>query len=270
MIRLIKVSLFIFVFIQYGYSINPMKEYKVKPEQFEMDYKELKIKTSDGASLNTWVMNTQSENKKNYTFVIAGSDVGNMGFTLAYVAYLLNDGYDVVTFDYRGFGESSNFEFNPNNLYHDEYIEDFRTIINWVRSELKPENIGVLAFSMGTLISTAGYEDAKYEILISEGFIKCPKKVAKRIKNSKGKAIKLPKPSKSLCNKSKKINIPILVFASEKAKIATLKDSQQVVKQRQNRKLIVHNGEHLRGAFTIGLDNYLDKINEFIENLTDV
>lgn len=256
---------FMLIFIHYGYSINPIREYKMTPEQFNLEFEEVKIKTSDGAELNTWVMKTSVEKKSNFTFIIAGSDAGNMGFSLPYAMHLLNNGYDVITFDYRGFGESSDFSFNPNNLYHDEYIKDFTTVVNWSRKELKSENIGVLAFSMGTLISTVGYRNANYEILVGEGFLNCPKKVVKRIEKIKNKKIKIPKSAKSACKRMMKIEIPILLFASKKDEITTLKDSQRVVEQKQNRELVTFDGEHLRGASTLGLNSYMAEINKIIE-----
>lgn len=251
--------------IQIGYSINPIKEYKMTPEQFNIAFEEMKVKTSDGAELNVWIMKSSIEEKRNYTFVIAGSDAGNMGFSIPFAFHLLNNGYDVVTFDYRGFGGSSDFNFNPNNLYHDEYINDFTTVINWTRNKLKPENIGVLAFSMGTLISTVGYRNAKYEILVGEGFLKCPTNVAKRIEKIKGKKIIIPKSRKSICKRTKEIEIPLLLFASKNDKITILKDSQEVGEQKQNRELIPFDGDHLKGAFTLGLNNYIIEINKMIE-----
>jgi len=188
-----------------------------------------------------------------------------MGFTLAYAAYLLNSGYDVITFDYRGFGESSDFKHNPNNLYHTEYIDDFHSVVSWVKKEIVPEKIGVLAFSMGTLIATAGFEKSDYDVLVAEGFIKSPRKIVKRIKKTKDKKINLPKSNKSHRQNLNKINIPMLLFGTKEDKTTTLKDSQKVVSKKPNRKLVEFNGERLRAGFTLGMDNYLNEINEFIK-----
>jgi len=265
-----KVTLFVVFFqIVIGnlYSINPMRDYTIKPDKLNIEYEEKKIPSSNSAMLNTWVMKSTIENKKNYTFIIAGSDAGNMGFSLAYAAYLLNSGYDVVTFDYRGFGESSDFKHNENNLYHAEYIDDFHSVVSWVKKEMAPEKIGVLAFSMGTLIATAGFEKSNYDVLVAEGFIKSPKKIVKRIKKTKGKKINLPKSSKSYRQNLNKINIPILLFGTKEDKTTTLKDSQKIVSKKTNRKLVEFNGERLRAGFILGMDNYLNEINEFLTDL---
>lgn len=244
------------------YAINPMRDYKMKPDKFDIEYEEKKILSTDGAMLNTWIMKSTVENKKNYTFIIVGSDAGNMGFSLAYALYLLNNGYDVITFDYRGFGESSDFEYKADNLYHTEYIEDFHSVVSWVKKEIAPEKIGILAFSMGTLIATSEFEKSKYDLLVAEAFIKSPKKIVQRIKKTKGKKINLPKSTKSHRANLNKINIPILLFCSTEDKITTLKDSRKVASKMPNRKLIKFDGEHLRGAYTLGMDNYINEINQ--------
>lgn len=243
-----------------------MRDYKMKPDKFDIEYEEKKILSSDNAMLNAWIMRSEVENKKNYTFIIAGSDAGNMGFSLAYALYLLNNGYDVVTFDYRGFGESSDFDYKPDNLYHTEYIEDFQSVVAWVKTEIAPEKIGILAFSMGTLIATAGFEKSKYDLLIAEAFIKSPRKIVQRIKKTKGNKINLPKSTKSHRSHLNKINVPILLFCSKEDKVTTLKDSRKIVSKMPNRKLIEFDGEHLRGAYTLGMGEYFSKINEFIKN----
>jgi len=48
------------------YSINPMREYKMKPDKLNIEYEEKKIPSSNGAILNTWIMKSTIENKKNY------------------------------------------------------------------------------------------------------------------------------------------------------------------------------------------------------------
>jgi len=254
-----------FVFIAcycMSFAINPMKEYKMKPNVFEIKYEEKKIPTLDGALLNTWIMNTaEKENTKDCTIIITGSDAGNMGYSLAYAANLLAHGYDVITYDYRGFGESSDFDFNANNVYHSEYIQDFNTIINWTSKNKRTEKIAVLSFSMGTLIATAGYQDSKYDLLIAEGFIQSPCTNRKRIKKLKGKKLSLPKGHKKHGKAINNLNIPILVFSSKNDPITTLEDSKKIVSKKKNRKLVEFDGEHLRGAFTMGMDNYIKEIN---------
>lgn len=241
-------------------AIDPSREYQLTPEDFKLAYKEIKIDTPDGHRLHTWVMQPEADKRKDCTFVIAGSDAGNMGFSLAYAFQLVRRGFTVVTFDYRGFGHSSDFEYNPNNYYHSEYITDFVAVMDWVKAEGLTAKTGVLAFSMGTLIASAGYERSPYEFLVGEAFIRAPKKNAHRIKQIKDKQLVLPPTAKADQRALRRMTIPILLFASTIDEITTLKDSRRIAEGHPNRRVITYEGEHLKGVTALGWERYIEEV----------
>ncbi|MEM1326684.1 MAG: alpha/beta fold hydrolase [Bacteroidota bacterium] len=254
---------YLFVYQQL-FAINPIRDYVMTPEVFKMEYVDTTVVTSDDAELHVWVMKTKAAEKKNTTFLIAGSDAGNMGYSLPYVFRLLENGYDVVTFDYRGFGSSSDFEFNSNNVYHDEYITDFQTVVNWAKVYLEPKQLGVLAFSMGTLVSTAAYEETPYDFLVGEGFVVDAQKIAARVKETKDKTLVVPESAVEIEKRLKKIDIPILILASTKDQVTTLADSESLMAGQMNRNLVTYDGDHLQGAATMGIVKYAKVIDEFV------
>ena len=199
------------------------------------------------------------------TIIIAGSDAGNMGFNLPYAAQLVNAGFQVITFDYRGFGESSEFEFNPNNVYHPEYIVDFNTVLEWSKNNVKQDKIGVLGFSMGTIISSVGYSNSKYDFYIGEGFISSAMAIHERTKEFKDKKLVLPKSAFSDSKKIKNLDIPVLLFASKNDKITTALDCYEFSATHQLAEVIEYDGEHLRGAASLGINRYFSLITKFIE-----
>src|SRR5574338_533968 len=93
------------------HALNPSREYKVTPDKFGMQYKEEKIKTPDGAVLNAWFFE-QSKKTTNWV-VISGSGDGNMADHLEIVNSFLSSGVNVATYDYRGYGSSSEFKIDP-------------------------------------------------------------------------------------------------------------------------------------------------------------
>lgn len=254
------------LWMQTGFSINPLKEYKMRPETFKIKYQELKLKTADQYELNTWIMDPSSERDKNVTVIIAGSDAGNMGFSLPYAYYLLNEGYRVVTFDYRGFGDSTDFKYNPDNVYHSEYVTDFLTVMDWCKKELESKKTGVLAFSMGTIITAVGYSSSNYDFYIAEAFIRSPETIRQRIKELKGKELDLPETAITDEQKIEKLHLPILIFSSITDQITTARDSKEFCQSRRNAKTIEFEGAHLRAAATMGMDNYIREIKIFIDN----
>jgi pimeloyl-ACP methyl ester carboxylesterase len=55
--------------------------------------------------------------------VLAGSDAGNMSYDLPLAAFLTaNFQVPVLLFDYRGFGSSQEFPFDPDAIAHPEYL----------------------------------------------------------------------------------------------------------------------------------------------------
>lgn len=245
-----------------SFGISPLKEYKYKPSAIKIKYDEYKVGTADGHCINAWHMPGQKENKKNICVLIVGSDAGNMGFSLPYVKALIANGYDVITFDYRGFGESSSFKHNPDFLFHTEYVEDFISILNWSKREFQFKKIACFGFSMGTLICNLGKEFEDFDYLIGEGFISSPELLVKRIKKEKNREIKLPLYASVPVVNS--YQIPVLMFASTQDKITLIDDVKDFAASTSNRKIIAYDGGHLAGARTIGIKEYMGLILEFL------
>ena len=76
MIRKIKLAivLCIIAFSNEAKALNPSKEYKTTPAKFGMNYKEEKIATKDGATLNAWFF--ELPKKTTNWIVISGSGDG--------------------------------------------------------------------------------------------------------------------------------------------------------------------------------------------------
>src|SRR5438045_1806119 len=104
-IALILIALFS---AQLACALNPSKEYKVKPEKYGMTYKEEKVTTKDGATLTAWFF--ELPKKTTNWVVISGSGDGNMGDNIEIANQFMSAGWNVCTYDYRGYGTSSDFK----------------------------------------------------------------------------------------------------------------------------------------------------------------
>jgi alpha-beta hydrolase superfamily lysophospholipase len=237
----------------------------MRPSDLEIEYKEQRIKTQDGAELNTWAMEPADKKANGITIIVVGSDAGNMGYTVFYAKNLVDLGYKVISFDYRGFGDSTDFEYNPNNVYHSEYVTDFATVVNWAKTDLRTESIGVFGLSMGTLIANLGYHKSKYDFLIGEAFLWSPSENRRRILELKNKELNLPKESISDEELVVKANVPTLLFAGKQDEITTLEDSKQICSTRNDSNTIIFDGGHLRGIVDLGVDEYFAAIDKFIQ-----
>ncbi len=263
-VKIITVLLLLFHVLAFG--IKPEKEYRMTPSDLEIRFEEHRIKTVDGAELISWVMEPNLERENGKAIVICGSDAGNMGYTVFYAKNLLELGYKVISFDYRGFGDSTDFEYNPNNVYHSEYITDFATILSWSKENLKPDEIGVFGLSMGTLVANLGYHKDRCDFFIGESFLLSPSKNRQRILELKQKELNLPENSIQDEKLVVQANVPTLLFAGNQDEITTLEDSRKFCATRNDSKVIEFTGGHLRGIVDVGVEEYFKIIDQFIKD----
>lgn len=253
-----------FLFLQISYAINPLRDYPRTPKDLGLTYEELKLDTQDGYSLNTWILEPAAEKRKDYTFVLAYGDAGNMSYSLPYVAALVARGYPVVLFDYRGFGHSSDFVMNLNQYYYNEFVTDFETVVQWVKKQQPQQKIGVWAFSMGTMVATLAYKETPFDLLIGEAFVINPLTTAARIQAQKAKSLALPKGAKKVAKRLNKIDIPMLVVCGKTDNITTLQDGKFITDGYPKRKLLMFEGDHLRGVMVLGFEKYLNGIEQMM------
>jgi pimeloyl-ACP methyl ester carboxylesterase len=136
-------------------ALNPSRTYKQRPEKFNMEYKEAKVKTKDGsATLNVW--NFPAKTKTSKLVLIAHSGEGNMADYLRRVS-ALTDTHNVVIFDYRGFGESSEFEIDTNMYIYPHFQADMESMFDYCR-QTHVSNFDVYGWGIGGgLAAGVGY-----------------------------------------------------------------------------------------------------------------
>ncbi|MGL1889529.1 MAG: lysophospholipase [Reichenbachiella sp.] len=254
-----------------AFSIRPDKEYILTPDSVGWSYEELVIKTEDNLDLNTWIYSPNPETDKKTVLVLAYPDAGNMSYFVYHAAFFANSGFTVVTFDYRGFGKSSDFIINPNYLYYNEFSQDLISVIKNISSKYKNHSIGIWALSMGTAVTVNSYNRIADEIdfIIGEGFVTNPKAFVERAKTQKDKNLLLPENAETYITSLNKITIPILLFSGSNDKFTTTQDTVDLKSKLGNTcQIIEYQGGHISGfqawtekGFGAG---YLEKIDQFL------
>lgn len=163
-----------------SFAIKPNRVYRFYPEKLSLIYRDLDVTTSDGLKIKTWffpAQHTPSEqeisaswekpikkpyktidNKLRPTLIIANGDAGNMSYQqLNHAQYFTSKGYNVVTFDWRGFGESSEWEMNVDYLVYSELLIDYDAVIKEVlkQEEVDTSKMAVYGWSTGAYLSMA-------------------------------------------------------------------------------------------------------------------
>ena len=157
----------------YSYAIIPDRKYVRMPQESGLIYKELDVTTKDGYKIETWFYPAQDvpadnagqtemlpyktmDDSRRPTLIICNGDAGNMSYQQISLAYLYAaNGINVVTFDWRGFGESSEFEINPDYLCYTEMLTDFDAVIKAVSKEkvVDRKKIYVMGWSTGAYLA---------------------------------------------------------------------------------------------------------------------
>ncbi len=177
-----------------SFAIKPDRVYRFYPEKLSLIYKDLDVTTSDGLKIKTWLFPAQDaaseeqrsdmwENpvKQPYktldktprpTIIIANGDAGNMSYQqLSHAQFFTSKGYNVVTFDWRGFGQSSQWEMDTNYLVYSELLLDYDAVIKQVlqQDEVDKNNLALYGWSTGAYLSMAAaskYENIKAFVAI--------------------------------------------------------------------------------------------------------
>ncbi len=175
------------------FAIKPDKKYRFYPEKLGLIYRDLDVTTSDGLKIKTWFFPAQSmltekeldaawenpvrrpyrtiDNNHRPVIIIANGDAGNMSYQQLYHAqYFTSKGYNVVTFDWRGFGESSEWKMNPDYMVYTDLLLDYDAVIREVmkqKAEVDTTRIIVWGWSTGAYLSMAAA--SKYDNI--RGFV---------------------------------------------------------------------------------------------------
>jgi pimeloyl-ACP methyl ester carboxylesterase len=268
--KIITISFLTFL-TNFCFALKPDKTYKTTPDSLGLNYTKQVIKTDDNARLNAWIINPPEAQNNGTTIILSYGDAGNMSYWLNQAAILSQLDFTIVLFDYRGFGESSDFEMNPEQLYYNEFATDLETVIKWTKQNLKFKKLGILGLSMGTIMTTIAVQNEKVDFIIGEGFVLNPNEIKEKLFKFKQKNIILPENSDNYVDLIPKIEAPMLLFSGTLDNFTTVEDSKHVVKQKPNRKLVEFTGNHLEGFAVLSGEyfgsKYIQAMNEFLRSI---
>ncbi len=118
-------------------ALNPSRTYKQLPDKYNMKYESASVRTADGkATLASWYF--PAREKTTRFILISHNGEGNMGDHLRVVENFITLGYNVITYDYRGYGESSEFEIDNNMYIYPHFQDDFRAMLSYCSKRFAP------------------------------------------------------------------------------------------------------------------------------------
>ena len=265
MLRIILTGLFIYV-LQAAYAIDPAKEYILTPDSIGWNYTSFNIKSGQFQIAN-WVYKPNTHTDKKTVLILALPDAGNQSYFVYHAATLANAGYTVVTFDYRGFGRSSDFEIDRNQLYYTEFSEDLMAVVAVVAKEFKGKQIGIFGMSMGTTITNRIiYKlQKKIDFYIADGLVVDTDVIVSRW-NQNNQKLTLPESSKSYTRALAKLALPVMIFCASTDVITTCDDISQLRSMHAHASVQAYEGDHLT-VFQSGDDGFGQFVISYIDEL---
>lgn len=154
-------------------AIKPDRKYIRLPQHLGLIYRPLDVQTSDGYRITTWFFPAQDfpqknagkeeplpyktiDKKKRPTIIICNGDAGNMSYyQLALAMYYTARGYNIATFDWRGFGTSDEFPMENHYLCYTEMLSDYAAVISSAAAQPETDSQGIylLGWSTGAYLS---------------------------------------------------------------------------------------------------------------------
>lgn len=172
------------------WALNPVREYSVTPADYGMDYKEVIITTSDDVKLNAWVFKPAAASKK---FIIVSDDGnGNMADNLELIAQFISIGYNVVAYDYRGYGKSDDFTIKNNFFIYPQFVKDITAVVDYTRKYYNTQ-FDMFGIGIGAGLSlSVGANRPEVRRIIADGTYSSFEQTKNKYKTVKGEDIMMP------------------------------------------------------------------------------
>ncbi|MGI4886234.1 MAG: alpha/beta hydrolase [Janthinobacterium lividum] len=247
MVRLLFLG-FLFLQTLSAWALKPLPNWWAKPDTLGLKYQTLALATPDRVALASWLIEpAASAPDQRTTVVVASGDYGNMSYQLYQAKALADAGYRVLLFDYRGFGHSGAFAIDPQRLYYEEFATDLRTALAEARRRGPRQRVGILGFSMGTLLGAEVAATDRCDFLVTDGYVGNLQAIVAYQRAAFHKTVTLPAEATRYNPLGPKVQCPWLFIAGTKDHKTPLADSVAAVhaaRRRQRRQLLAVQCDH--------------------------
>lgn len=268
-------SIFCSALAVYSYALNPVREYSVTPDEYGIEYEEIKIATEDGVNLNAWWFKPQNVTGKK-AIIVADDGDGNMADNIELITKFTSLGYHVLAFDYRGYGKSDDFKINPKMICYPQFEKDVKAVMDHVKknhasmsSNLYGKGIGAALF----LAAAANRTDVR-KVIADTPFLKL-ETYKSAVKAVKGEDLIVPigynkffmEPFYALTEKKGSHLYGILLISGELDKIITpdnMKELSKINKEVTQYKMI--KGVDAADTYNNDKDAYFEIVKTFLES----
>jgi uncharacterized protein len=138
----------------------PTRQMHSNPKDYSLDYEDVYFKTSDDIKLNGWIFKSNLKESKG-TIVQFHGNAENISTHYLSLVWLIRHGYNLITFDYRGYGKSDN------NLSIDGIYNDSIAAIEFALKTFPNDRIIIWGQSIGGIIAARALMEERFQDKIS-------------------------------------------------------------------------------------------------------
>jgi hypothetical protein len=173
-------------------ALNPSRKYAAKPGDFGLNYDEVSIETEDNVTLKGWLYKPQEQSFK--MIILSDDGDGNMADLIEIASNFVSLGFYVLTYDYRGYGESADFAINNNFYIYAQFEKDLQAAINYSRKyHSKMKVLDLYGTGLGGALSIAvGCNRTEVFQVIADSPYSTLEEMKKRIKEKRNIDVLLP------------------------------------------------------------------------------
>jgi uncharacterized protein len=286
-----------------SYALKPERQYHAIPSDYGIVYRQVVIQTADSLKLKGWFFPAQDTSgiansiigrivpvpqelkpkprlyttvgdSRKPTIIICDGDAGNMTQLIFYGYHLFTRGYNVLLFDWRGFGESSDWPTEEDRLCYAEFITDYNAAVDFLKHqpEVDTMRIGVMGFSTGAYLSFAiAAKRNDIAAYVGRALLTSFADLLPILKQVSPDRKFLPPENYPIellpVNAAKKVSIPVFLIVGEKDNRTPVWMSKKIADELKGPKelWIVPNAEHggMNGPEFITYPEFFNKIAEF-------
>lgn len=243
----------------------PTRDDPATPARWGFRYDDVNFESADGTKLHGWFLKAKGGKPKG-TVVFSHGNAGSIGHHLGFVMWLAEAGYQVFTYDYRGFGRSGG-ELNREGMVQD-VLAAFRYVSK--RDDVKKDRLISYGHSLGgakSVTAIAEHHPVGLKAVIIDGAFSSYRAMATRVGGQFGASMI----SDELSPKdfiAKITETPLLVIHGDKDEVVPVEQGKQLFKLANEPKTLFevkggHHGDSLSrdsGAYRKRMLDWLDGV----------
>lgn len=261
------------VYATSAFALKPSKEYAFYPEDLGLNSKEWHVKTSDDFDIYAWRI-TPAKAQSSKTVVIADDGEGNMADNFDLAGSFLGAGYNVVMFDYRGYGKSQDARVNEKMFLMPNFSKDLDAVITEVKKQDAKQQVTVFGVGMGGgLAIGVSANNPKVSRVIADAPYLDLETIKNRLKEQKQLDVIIPpgaektlyEPKFALESKGQNIE-GLLLIVSGADKVVTTADMQVLQAMRKKTcDVYVTAAKENKDNFTSNKNEYFNHVKAFLD-----